>query len=232
MMKKRIFYTEYAYILGLLCLAWGTALMEAADFGVSMVVAPAYLIYLKMSQVLSFFSFGMAEYTLQAFLLIVLMIVLRKFRASCLFSFVTAVLYGFLLDGSMEIVSSFLYELFALRLVLYCLGIISCAIGVSLLFHTYITPEVYELFVKEVSTKYRINIHKFKTCYDCISCIVGIILSFTFFGLWHFEGVKIGTIVCALINGWMISRCTYFFEKHWEFKDGLRMRGYFHDIYK
>ncbi|MDF2988950.1 MAG: hypothetical protein K0R50_4460, partial [Eubacterium sp.] len=34
-MMKRIFYTEHAYILGLLCLAWGTALMEAADFGVS-----------------------------------------------------------------------------------------------------------------------------------------------------------------------------------------------------
>jgi uncharacterized membrane protein YczE len=229
-MKKRIFYTEHAYILGLLCLAWGTALMEAADFGVSMVVAPAYLIYLKMSQVWGFFSFGMAEYTLQAFLLIVLMMVLRKIRVSCLFSFVTAILYGFLLDGSMRIVSLIACELFALQLSLYCLGIITCAVGVSLLFHTYITPEVYELFVKEVSTKYRIDIHKFKTYYDCISCVVGIILSFSFFGLWHFEGVKFGTIVCALINGWTISRCTYFFEKHWEFKDGLRMRGYFRDI--
>lgn len=39
-MKKRVFYTELAYILGLLVLAVGTAMMERADFGMSMVVAP------------------------------------------------------------------------------------------------------------------------------------------------------------------------------------------------
>ena len=223
-MNRRIFYTEVAYVLGLIGLAWGTAFMEAANFGVSMVVAPAYLIYLKLSQVLEFFSFGMAEYTLQAFLLIILMIVLRKFKVSYLFSFVTAVIYSFFLDGSMRMVALFPHELLALRFALYFLGIIFCAAGVSLLFHTYIAPEVYELFVKEVSSKFKINIHKFKTFYDCMSCFAGIVLSFTFFGFWHFEGVKIGTIVCALLNGWIISQCTHFFERHWEFKDGLSMR--------
>ncbi len=226
-MNKRTFYTELAYILGLISLALGTAFMEAAGFGVSMVVAPAYLIYLKLSQVLNFFSFGMAEYTLQAFLLIMLMIMLKKFKVSYLFSFITAIIYGLLLDGAMEIVALLPYKTLAFRFALYLLGIISCASGVSLLFHTYIAPEVYELFVKEASNKFKINIHKFKTCYDCISCFIGIALSFAFFGLWHFEGVKVGTIVCALINGWAISRCTHFFEKHWEFKDGLRIRCYF-----
>lgn len=226
-MNKGIFYTEFAYILGLIGLAWGTAFMEAANFGVSMVVAPAYLIYLKLSQTLSFFSFGMAEYTLQAFLLITLMIVLRRFKTSYLFSFVTAVIYGFLLDGAMAIVVLLPYKFLAFRFALYFGGIIFCAAGVSLLFHTYISPEVYELFVKEASAKFRINIYKFKTCYDCISCLVGIALSFAFFGLWHFEGVKVGTIVCALINGWIISRFTHFFEKHWEFTDGLKIRCYF-----
>ena len=226
-MKKRIFYTECAYIFGLIGLAFGTALMEAADFGVSMVVAPAYLVYLKLSQVWSFFSFGMAEYMLQAILLIILMIVLKRFKVSYLFSFVTAVIYGFLLDQSMNIVALFSSEDFVIRIALYCLGFLSCTAGVSMIFHTYIAPEVYELFVKEVSAKYNINIHKFKTCYDCVSCLVGIVISFAFFGLWHFEGIKIGTIICALINGWTISRFTHFFEKHWEFKDGLKMRNYF-----
>ena len=226
-MNKRTFYTELAYILGLLGLAWGTAFMEAADFGVSMVVAPAYLIYLKLSQILPFFSFGMAEYTLQAFLLIVLMIVLKRFKVSYLFSFVTAVIYGFMLDWAMAVVALFPDGRLISRLAIYILGMIGCAAGVSLLFHTYIAPEVYELFVKEASEKFRINIHKFKTCYDCISCIVGIILSFAFFGLWHFKGVSVGTIICALLNGWIISKFTHFFEKYWNFKDGLRMRRYF-----
>ena len=48
-------------ILRIVILALGTALMEHADFGVSMVVAPAYLVHLKLRQTITFFSFGMAE---------------------------------------------------------------------------------------------------------------------------------------------------------------------------
>ena len=39
---KRTFSTELAYVLGIVFVAWGVVLMEKADFGVSMVVAPAY----------------------------------------------------------------------------------------------------------------------------------------------------------------------------------------------
>ena len=45
MKRQIVFYTELAYVLGILALALGTALMERADFGVSMVVAPAYLLH-------------------------------------------------------------------------------------------------------------------------------------------------------------------------------------------
>ena len=226
-LNKRIFFTECAYALGLAGLAMGTALMEAADFGVSMVVAPAYLVYLKLSQTLGFFTFGMAEYTLQAVLLIVLTIVLRRFRISWLFSIVTAVLYGFLLDGAIALVSLFAPPLPAFRLAAYLLGMLLCSAGVSLLFHTYLAPEVYELFVKELSAKYGWNIHKVKTCYDCVSCLVAVMMSFAFFRPWHFEGVKAGTVVCALLNGWLIGRFTYFFENRWEFRDALPARRYF-----
>ncbi|HWS42405.1 MAG TPA: DUF6198 family protein [Pseudoflavonifractor sp.] len=222
-MEKKKFYTELAYVLGLAALALGTAFMEGADFGVSMVVAPAYLVYLKLSQALPFFTFGMAEYTLQAVLLVVLMAVLRRFRFSYLFSFVTAVLYGLVLDGAMAAVAGIPHGDLAPRLALYGSGLLLCAAGVSLLFHTYIAPEVYELFVKEVSARYGIDIHAFKTGYDCVSCLAAIFLSFAFFGLWHFEGVKLGTVVCALINGWVIGRCSHFLEKHWEFQDGLKL---------
>ena len=82
MKRQSVFSAELAYVLGILTLALGTALMERADFGVSMVVAPAYLLHLKISQVYPFFTFGTAEYCLQAALLIVLCLVLRRFKAS------------------------------------------------------------------------------------------------------------------------------------------------------
>lgn len=226
-MKKKVFYSELAYIVGLVSLALSAAFMERADFGVSMVVAPAYLLHLKVSQYLPFFSFGMAEYTLQAVLLIVMVIVIRKFRLSYLFSFVTAVVYGFVLDLSMMCVAFIPSELLVTRIILYIIGLLGCAIGVSLLFHTYISPEVYELFVKEVSGIIKVDINKFKTIYDLSSCLLAIIMSFMFFGLWHFEGVKIGTVVCALLNGVTIGMFSKLFDKFFVFEDKLRLRKFF-----
>ncbi|MBR4873689.1 MAG: hypothetical protein IKV00_07620, partial [Clostridia bacterium] len=101
MKEKRILYRELAYVLGLIVLAVGTVLMERADFGMSMVVAPAYLFYVKVSAFWPFFTFGMAEYVFQALLLLVLIVVMRRVKKSYLFSFVTAVIYGFVLDGVM-----------------------------------------------------------------------------------------------------------------------------------
>ena len=77
---KRKFYTEAAYLFGLILLAFGAAMMERADLGMSMVVAPAYLVYLKVSAILPWFSFGMAEYCFQALLLLVLAVVLQRFQ--------------------------------------------------------------------------------------------------------------------------------------------------------
>ena len=95
------------------------------------------------------------------------------------------------------------------------------------MFHTYISPEVYELFVKEVSAHFGADINRFKTGYDCVSCLVGVAMSFLAFGLWHFEGVKWGTILCALINGYVIGRFSAFYEAHWTFYDRFPWRKYF-----
>lgn len=224
---KKTFYTELAYVLGLIFVALGVAFMEKPDFGVSMVVAPAYILHLKISETYSFFTFGMAEYTLQAVLLIIMALVLRRFKLSYLFSFVTAVIYGFILDLCMLLVSYVPMENMALRITYYTLGMVLCAIGIAFFFHTYIAPEVYELFVKEVSSKYGVEIHRFKTGYDICSCLIGVILSFIFFGFGVFRGVKWGTIICALINGTLIGLCSKFLEQRFEFKDGLGLRKYF-----
>lgn len=227
-MKKKIFYTEAAYIFGILILSLGTAFMERGDFGMSMVVAPAYILHLKISEFLPFFSFGMAEYTFQLLLIIGLSVFLRKLKRSCIFSFVTVLLYGFALDLFIW-TTSFLPDGdgIALRLVFFLAGMLMCSTGVALLFHTYLPPEAYELVVKEISAKYNFSISKCKTAYDCISCAAGIILSFVFFGFMHFEGVKFGTVFCALFNGLLIGKISKVFEHHFEFKDGLPLRSFF-----
>ena len=227
MKTKMRFFTEIAYVLGIIVLALGTTLMERADFGLSMVVAPAYLLFLKLSQYIPVFSFGMAEYSIQAVLLIIMSLSLRKFKPMYLFSFVTAVLYGFTLDAAMRLVDILPFIGLTVRILCYCSGMMLCAFGISLLFHTYIPPEVYELFVKELSAKLGRDINIIKTLYDCSSCLVGIILSFVFFGLWHFEGVKFGTVICALVNGFLIGKCSKILDSAFDFKDALNLRKSF-----
>ena len=174
MKGKRIFYCELAYILGLVILALGTALMEKANFGMSMIVAPAYVIHLKVSQFLPFFSFGMSEYVFQAFLLVALSLIMRRVRKQYILSFVTAFLYGVILDFLIGLAAYIPFEGMVWRIVLYLAGLVICAIGVALLFRTYFPPEAYELFVKELSQRFHMTIGKTKTIYDCGSCALGV----------------------------------------------------------
>ena len=133
---KRTFSTELAYVFGIVFVALGVVLMKKADFGASMVVAPAYLLYRWLSPVWSFVTFGMAEYCLQAVLLLAMCLLLR-FRVSYLFSFVTAVVYGFALDAFMLLGAALPAGSVWLRVIYYALGMFFCAAGVSAMFHTY-----------------------------------------------------------------------------------------------
>lgn len=226
-MKKTRFYTEIAYILGLIVLAIGTAMMEKANFGVSMVVAPAYLFYLKLNPALPFFSFGMSAYLLQLVLLIALAILQKRLRLCYLFSFITAFIYGQLLDGAMALAAWIPCEIPAMRIIFYVLGMVVCAAGVSMLFNTYIAPEAYELVVKEISASLNRPTHRVKTVYDLCSCAFAVVLSFAFFGFGVFEGVKLGTIICALVNGTLIGMFSRLWNSCFYFSDALKLRPLF-----
>ncbi len=224
---KKTFYTELAYVFGLLSTAVGVALMTKADFGLSMVVAPSFLIYKKLSMILPWFTFGMAEYLFQGFLIILTMIVLRKFKLSYFFSFVTVIIYGFLLDRAMFLTGFIPGDIILVRVLCFIIGMLIISFGIAMVFHTYISPEAYELFVKEVSVGKNIPISKFKTAYDISSLVLAVILSFSFFGFGVFVGVSVGTLFCALFNGFIIGRFSALLEKHFEFKDKFALRKLF-----
>ena len=152
-MKKPVFYSELAYIVGLVILALGTALLVYGGFGTSIVVAPAYNLHLKLSQTWSFFSFGMAEYMVQAVILTTLLLLFRSRKWTWLLSFVTTVLYGLILDCG-SLLTNLLPQSLLLQIVLYIVGIFMATMGIALLFSTYFTPAAYELLVKVLSRRF------------------------------------------------------------------------------
>lgn len=227
-MPKHKFYGELAYLAGIFALAFGTSCMTTADLGLSMVVAPAYLIHLKLSQFWPAITFGVAEYIVQALLLVVLSLILRRFRVRFLFSFLTALFYGRVLDGFLTLWAGVAGLTLGPRILLFALGMVLCALGVSFVLHTYLPPEVYELMVKEISAKYHLPNSRVKTGYDCLSCGAAVFLSFLFFGFGQFHGVWLGTFVCAALTGTIVGWCNSRLERAFSFPAAFpRFAAYF-----
>ena len=63
--------------------------------------------------------------------------------------------------------------------------------------------------------------------YDCASCVLSVLLSFAFFGLWQFEGIHIGTLISTLFNGLLIGLFGKLFETIFVFQDRFKLRKYF-----
>ena len=203
-MPKLKIHSETLYFAAIVLLAFSVAMLTAANFGISMIVAPAYILSLKTG----FLTFGQAEYVLQAGLFIVFCLVMRKFKAVYLSSFVTCLIYGAVLDlwrllpifntnvtvpGSMPML---------LRVVMFVFGILLTSLSIACFFKTYLYPQVYDFFVKGVSAKFQIKRSFFKTCFDLSCLAVGSAMTLLFFG--KFVGISFGTLFMALINGTVI----------------------------
>ena len=81
--------------------------------------------------------------------------------------------------------------------------------------------------MKELAEKLKKPTHRVKTAFDCTCCAVGVLMSFAFFGFGRFEGVKLGTVLCALLNGTLIGWFTAWIDAHFDTKDALPWRKYF-----
>ena len=223
-MKKPVFYTEIAFFIGLTLLAFGTALTAYGNIGISMVVAPAYILYLFLSQFLPWFKFGIAEYVFQAFVLLVLVVLLRRPKWSYLLSFGATLFYGTALDIFMRITSLFPTYIY-LRITIYILGAIICCAALALLFFSYFPPEAYELFSKEMAARFNKPIHKIVNFYNLGSLLLSVILSLILFK--DIKGIGVGTVICAFLYGFIIQFFQKIYKKLFQFKDGFSWREKF-----
>lgn len=179
-----------------------------------MVVAPAYLI----SEKIPFLTFGMSEYIFQAFLLAVFCAVVGRFRVKYLLSFVTAFIYGNLLDLDLFILSLGGNYVFGVRVLLFAAGVVATAIGVAFFFNTYLPLGVYELFVKGLCDRFSLDIGKTKIAYDCSSLAVACVMSVAFFlGCGRFAVSGSGTLICSAAERVVISAFSKLFTSKFSF---------------
>ena len=211
-----------SYVLGMIILPLGAALMAKADLGISMVVAPAYLLHLRFA---GFLTFGMAEFILQTLLLVAMCIIVRKVKLGYVASFGSAIIYGVILDGWVALLNLAPVPSLPMQIFYYVVGMVVSSIGVAFFFHTYLPPCAYDYFVREVAEIFKLNITRFKLSYDITSCVVAAAMSLLFFSA--LRGVGIGTVICAFINGFIISFFSRLFEKFIDFSPRFRLERFF-----
>ena len=217
-MKKIRFPGEAAYLVAIVTLAFAVAMTAAADFGVSMIVAPAYILSLKIDAL----TFGQCEYIVQALLFIVFCLLMRRVKTVYFSSFITGLLYGSVLDLWRLIIPHFNPAVTApgafsmpLRIVYFLCGTVVCAACIALFFHTYLYPQIYDFFVKGVSARYNLNRTRFKIAYDAAFLVVSCALSLALFH--RFTGVGIGTLITVAVNGLLIGAFDKLFDKIFDF---------------
>lgn len=204
-----------SWILAMILCPLGVCFSVKSAFGVSMIEAPVYVLHLKISEYFPWYTYGTSEYFVQAALLIVMCIAVRRFKPKYLLSFVTAFLYGWILDGWNFVFSAVEANTLAARIVFAVLGCVGVSFAVAMFFRTWLPLEVWELFVKEVTDRYHLNITKVKWIYDVSSLTVGVILMLCFFGKIRFDAIGIGTVVTTFINAPLIAFSTKIQDKFW-----------------
>lgn len=215
-MKKSVFYKEIAYVFAILFIALGVALAAKAGFGVSMIAAPMYTFHLWLVQYTEIITLGTLEYIFQGVIILSTALIVRHFKISYLFSFATSVFSGLAIDLMFWAVAPLSAETLFVRIIVFAASILSCAFGVSCIFHAYVSPAGNELFVKEVSLHFGKDIHKIKTIYDISFLGLSVVLNLLLFR--GFVGIGIGTLITAFLNGSIISVFAHFLEKRFEFK--------------
>lgn len=200
------------WVLSVCLCSMGVALCTKASFGLSMIAAPPYILHCIFCERFPWFTQGTAEYIWEAFLLILLCIIIRKFKWRFLLSFITAVVNGLLIDFWLMVLGGTgVYESMVIRIAAFIFGVVIIAFAIAFVFRTNLPPQVYELIVILISKKFNLQPSKTKLGNDFVMLAFTLILAF---GFNHStQGIGAGTIIVTFINAPLIKYFGDFIDK-------------------
>ncbi len=216
-MKKLGKMNEAAWLLGILFCSLGVALCTKADFGLSMIAAPPYILHLKMVQYFAWWSQGTSEYIWQGILLVLMCIILRRFKLKYLLCFATGELFGLALDGWFVLFGgNGACESMAVRIVCFAAGEVITALAIAFYFKTDMPLQIYELLVTQIADKWSLETARVKQANDIIMFALSVVLALTLTG--GLNGVGIGTILITLVNATLIGLFSKLLDRIFSFE--------------
>lgn len=190
--------SELANVYVVLFNSLGVTLTIKSGLGISPFSAVPYAFNLVFENI----TIGTFNYSFQLLLVIILMVLRKKFVPSYFVSFIIAFFFGIFMD---------LHELWVTRLPLntalsviyFAIGYLLVAAGIAMENRSGLTIMATDLFSRDLSEITRISFSKVKISFDVICLILTCVITYAFTS--RIQGIGIGTAVMAFTLGKAVS---------------------------
>ena len=216
-MKKITKIGEASWVVGNILCAIGNCLVSKSAFGLSAIIAPAFILNRKIG----FLSVGVCEYIIQGLLLALCCILIGKFKGKFIATICNILFYGACFDIVNSLLSPIVPVTIISRIVVAAIGTLITGFAIALMLRTYIPPSAYEIFVKEVAEAKNIEVSKMKLIFDASMLFITIVLMFALLGGFYIDILGPLTVIAAFLNSVLIKFFGKIIDKYCDFSPAI-----------
>lgn len=187
------------YAAGLLFMAFGVAFSVNSGLGVSPVNSLPYVVSLVLGVDMG--SCVIAVFC--CYVLVQIVIYRREFKWVNLTQILFSTLFGYFVDFAKAVVGDFSLPTYPGQLIMLAVSMVFVALGVCLYMDARLVNMPMEGMTSAIAERIvKKPFHDVKVAVDCLAVGAAILLSFV--GLGGLEGIREGTLLCALLVGKMM----------------------------
>lgn len=199
MKEKKLFSGELALVLGLIFNSFSNTLMVKSGMGISAISSVPY----SLSLIFDNITLGTWNYIFQGTLIIILVLITKKFKIEYIICFLLAVIFGNMMDFfDFAIIKNLPVNLF-LSIIYFLISFILVSVGISLLLKCTMPVLPIDTFTRDLTEYLNKPYQKIKTIFDLSCLTTTIVLTLLF--LEGFSGIGVGTVICAIITGKVVA---------------------------
>lgn len=213
--QKHILRGEAALLVAVIINSFGVVLMLYSGSGISAISSVPF----AFSEVLPHLSLGTWTYIFQGLLVLILMLLQKRFVPQYLFSFVVGFVFGKLLDAN-ELWINILPSTLWLRILYFVISYLLISFGIALSNRCCLPIIPTDLFPRELSKITGVSYSKIKISFDVICLAVTAAMTGIF--LHHIDGLGIGTVLAAFTTGKAVGMMGDYLDRHFQFVSFLK----------
>ena len=185
------------FLIGLFVNSLGVSLITKASLGTSPISSIPYVLSLS-------FPFTLGNFTIffSIFLILLQLLILRKnFKLEHVLQIPVSIIFGYFIDLTMLLFAWVNPQVYIMKIIYLLIGCLILGFGVYMEVLADVVMLPGESFVRAVVFRIHSEFGFTKVCFDVSMAVIAAVLSFLLSG--HLEGVREGTIVAAVLVGFI-----------------------------